>query len=257
MPVTSPLPPENSGIIAPAPWQLNGKGYVVAVWMPYPNNTADKPEVDKSKAKPARNLFVTLAKKAGRLRPHGRVQLLIFAHYRQSDVGPYDELLHIPHLSHGIVAGYPSIDKIYVSTMASVINGQQNWGISKQLAEFDYQQDSAATQLQAESIQLKTLDQQAIAQIELQANRFTFPVSTALIPARLRTLVQDWGGKRFYTAPEASGQACLATIKNWWFDPFYFPDLSQGKVLAAFKMTHFKMTFPPATMTQANLAQPG
>lgn len=252
MPIKSPLPPENSVIIAPAPWQLNGKGYVMAVWMPHVNKTADKPEVDKPKAKPAKNLLVTLAKKAGRLRPQGRVQLLIFAHYRQSDVGPYDELLHIPHLSHGIVAGYPSIDKIYVSTMASVINGQQNWGIPKQLAKFDYRQASPSAQLQTESIALKTPDQQAIAQIELQANRFTFPVSTALIPARLRTLVQDWGGKRFYTAPEASGQACLATIKNWWFDPLYFPDLSQGKVLAAFKMTDFKMIFPPAKVIETN-----
>ncbi|RYY80314.1 MAG: hypothetical protein EOO69_02665 [Moraxellaceae bacterium] len=222
----------------PAPWQLMGDGYVVAVWMPNLKNTIEQSE--HTLARKAIN-------KASRLWSQGRVQLLIFAHYTQSDVGPYDELLHIPQLSHGVVEGYPSIDRIYVSSMASVINGQQNWGIPKELALFDYQ---PATGLQAKSITVTMPDQQPIARIELQASRFKFPVNTALIPARLRTLVQDWRGKRFYTAPEASGRACFASVKHWWFDPVYFPDLSGGKVLAAFKMTDFKMTFPLAKITR-------
>lgn len=226
-----------SGIF-PAPWQLMGNGYVVAVWMPNRNNTVEQSEQALSRK---------IIHKASLLGSRGRVQLLIFAHYTHSDAGPYDELLHIPQLSHGAVQGYPSIDKIYVSSMASVINGQNNWGIPKQLASFDYHQ--AATAQATESIKLHTPDQQPIARITFQTSRFKFPVTTALIPARLRTLVQDWRGKRFYTAPAASGQASFATVKNWWFDPVHFPDLSQGKVLAACKISDFNMVFPLAKIT--------
>ncbi len=93
---------------------------------------------------------------------------------------------------------------------------------------------------------LTTTDQQPIAHIEFQARGFKFPISTALIPKRLRTLVQDWQGKRFYTAPEAKGQAYLATVKNWSFDPVYFPDLSQTKVISAIKIKDLAMVFPIA-----------
>lgn len=238
MSANSPLQPDglqsnNPVVTAPAPWQLKGKGYVVAVW---------RPDSDQSLQSPAKRITS--------LWPRGSIQLLIFAHYTQSDAGAYDELLHIPHLSHGVIQGYPSIDKIYVSTMASIVNGQQNWGIPKQLANFDYQQATALAASQPESIKLYTPSQQPIARIELQSSQFNFPVNTALIPARLRTLVQDWNGKRFYTAPEATGQASLATVKNWWFDPVYFPDLSNTKVLAAFKITDFQMNFPLAKITK-------
>ena len=152
---------------------------------------------------------------------------------------------HIELLSRGIIKGYPSIDKIYVSTLASVINGQKNWGIPKQLAQFDYQNITGQKMEQdVERIQLKTLKHQPIAHIEFQTQRLQFPVSTTMLPRRLRTLVQDWQGKRFYTAPEASGHACIASVKNWTFDPVHFPDLSQSKVLSAFKISGFNMIFP-------------
>lgn len=233
------LQPHNT-TAAPAPWQLTGEGYVVAVWMPQAQALSAEHTEHHAKTKKAS------------LWPRGRIQLLIFAHYTQSNVGPYDELLHIPQLSQGVVDGYPSIDKIYVSTMASVVNGQQNWGIPKQLAVFNYQQ---ATEPQStELIQLTTSDQQPIVRIELQKGGFRFPVNTALVPARLRTLVQDWQGKRFYTVPEATGQACFAKVKDWWFDPFHFPDLSAAKVISAFKITDFQMAFPQAEIISLHSA---
>lgn len=211
---------DSSTKMAPAPWHLTGEGYVVAVWMPASDTTSKWRW------------------------PRGHIELLVFANYIHSDVGPYHELLHIPHLSRGIIKGYPSIDKIYVSTLASVINGQKNWGIPKQLAQFDYQKITAQSEQDVERIQLKTLKHQPIAHIEFQTQRLQFSVSTTMLPRRLRTLVQDWQGKRFYTAPEASGHACIASVKNWTFDPVHFPDLSQSKVLSAFKISGFNMIFP-------------
>ncbi len=208
--------------LAAAPWQLSGQGYVIAVWQPSSVNH----------------------KKQTLWRSRGQIQLLIFANYTHSDVGPYYELLHIPNLKRGAIKGYPSINKIYVSSMASVINGQQNWGIPKELAVFDYH--SAKQGNDSDVVVLKTTHQQPIAHIEFQPRGLKFPISTALIPKRLRTLVQDWQGKRFYTAPEAKGQAYLATVKNWSFDPVYFPDLSQAKVISAIKIKDLEMVFPTA-----------
>ncbi len=203
---------------APAPWRLTGEGYVVAVWMPMSATKIKMPWL------------------------RGRIQLLIFANYAQSNVGAYYELLHIPHLNHGVIKGYPSIDKIYVSTMASVINGQQNWGIPKELARFDYH--NADGQPNTDLIEVKTPDDQAIARIEFESGGIKFPISTALAPKRLRTLVQDWQTKRFYVAPEAKGQACFAKVKNWTFNADYFPDLSQAKVISAIKISELEMIFP-------------
>ncbi len=93
---------------------------------------------------------------------------------------------------------------------------------------------------------LTTTNQQPIARIEFKSSGLKFPISTALIPKRLRTLVQDWQGKRFYTAPEAKGQAYLATVKSWSFDPVYFPDLSQTRVISAIKIKDLAMVFPIA-----------
>lgn len=216
---------DSSTKMAPAPWHLTGEGYVVAVWMP------------------------TSATATQRRWSRGHIQLLVFANYTHSDVGPYHELLHIPQLTRGAIKGYPSIDKIYVSTLASVINGQKNWGIPKELALFDYQKAIGKLEQNIERIQLYTTNQQPIAHIEFQTQRIQFPVNTALVPRRLRTLVQDWRGKRFYTAPETSGHACLASVKNWSFDPAYFPDLSRAKVLTAIKINDFKMVFPVAKTT--------
>ncbi len=212
---------ENSSLAA-APWQLSGEGYVVAVWQSS-NSNHNKQKVWRSR---------------------GQVQLLIFAHYQQSDVGTYDEILHIPNLKRGAIKGYPSIAKIYVSSMASVINGQKNWGIPKELAVFDYRSAKQATD--SDVVVLKTTNQHPIAHIEFQVRGFKFPISTALIPKRLRTLVQNWQGKRFYTAPEAKGQAYLARVKSWSFDPVYFPDLSKAKVISAIKIKDLEMVFPIA-----------
>ncbi len=222
---------QSEKIVAPAPWQLSGEGYVVSVWMPMSTSTP--------------------ATKIKRPWSRGHIQLLIFANYTQSDVGPYYELLHIPQLTRGVIEGYPSISKIYVSSMASVTNGQKNWGIPKELAHFESRKMVGALpdRMGTEIVELKTTDHQSIARIEFQPHGLKFPISTALMPKRLRTLVQDWQGKRFYTAPEAKGQACFTKVKSWSFDSAYFPDLSKSKVISAIKIRDLEMIFPTAKVS--------
>jgi len=69
----------------------------------------------------------------------GTIQLI---RYHSSPVGPYDELLYIPgNMSYKVgsttVSGL-SVTRIYVSTVASIVNGRRNWNIPKHLARFDF-----------------------------------------------------------------------------------------------------------------------
>jgi hypothetical protein len=43
----------------------------------------------------------------------------------------------------------------------------------------------------------------------------------------------------------------LARVRHWRFDPRYFPDLAQGQVVAAARITDFRMVFPVATVEPA------
>jgi acetoacetate decarboxylase len=59
--------------------------------------------------------------------------------YEQSPVGPYQELLFIPGRFQFGRRRYYMVTQIYVSTQVSVENGQENWGIPKQLAQFHFE----------------------------------------------------------------------------------------------------------------------
>jgi acetoacetate decarboxylase len=65
--------------------------------------------------------------------------------YDTSGVGAYKELLFIPALFDFDKKKAFNISKIYVSTEESVYNGIENWGIPKQLANFNIQQTSSQT----------------------------------------------------------------------------------------------------------------
>jgi hypothetical protein len=62
--------------------------------------------------------------------------------YKDSNAGPYDELLFAIPCSKPSIPGeiFPTyhIPVIYVSTEESVRNGRRNWGIRKELADFSW-----------------------------------------------------------------------------------------------------------------------
>ena len=71
--------------------------------------------------------------------PIGRLIQVLLVRYQHSPVGPYDELLI---LDHPLISKWrlSSIPKIFVSTEISVQHGQQLWGIPKELATFEWQE---------------------------------------------------------------------------------------------------------------------
>ena len=104
--------PDKVVALAPAPWDLAGRGYIFAVWMP-------QDVLDHGSFIPPQT------PRAGR----GRVAFAMFVDYSSSDVGPYHELLYIPgklRFGEDRRDARLSISRIFVSSQASVVNGRLN-----------------------------------------------------------------------------------------------------------------------------------
>lgn len=206
----------------PAPWQLRGDGYIVLF-----------------KADPAwlkQHGFIPDELKDRYIPSVGTA---MFVNYAESTAGPYGELLFIPGKFRFDEGDFYSITKIYVSTMESVVNGQNNWGIPKELADFSFEQ----TGRQQERI-LVSKAGQTIADCSFRSGTLPLPINTKLLPRKMKTVAQPWGEQLIYTTPEASGSALMASMTAAEFDPQHFPDLKQVRILAVTRTRNFKMRFP-------------
>jgi len=208
----------------PAPWTLAGYGYIVLF-----------------KAKPAwllENGFIN-SEMQDRYIPSIGAAMLV--NYQDSTAGPYGELLFIPGKFRFPEGARYSITKIYVSTMESVVNGRENWGIPKEMADFEFtlQEDGS------EHVRV-SLAGQTIAACHLREGRFSLPVTTSILPGKLCSVAQFGEGKVFYTSPQAHSRLKMAKIEKIEIDSRLFPDLNQVKVLGVFKADKMAMQFPPA-----------
>ena len=220
----------NAGIaLAPAPWDLAGQGYLLALWMP-------QDVLDHG------SFILPQTPRASR----GRIAFAMFVDYARSDVGPYHELLYIPgKLRFGAEKedARLSISRIFVSSQASVVNGRLNWGIPKDRCDFRVQCDGAR-----DRVALLGEDGRNFAEMEFEAFGPRLPAPMQWTPRSWRTLSQVRDGQRYTYVPEARGHFRFARVRQWRFDAAVFPDLAQGRVLAAMKITDFRMTFPVASV---------
>ncbi|HEX4937173.1 MAG TPA: hypothetical protein VFX11_00750 [Candidatus Kapabacteria bacterium] len=212
--------------LVPAPWQLKGQGYILAIRLP--------------DAFLDHQSFIADSQRHTR---RGRVAYVMFVDYRESDVGPYHELLYIPGTLAFGRRRHLSISKIYVSTRDSVVNGHANWGIPKERCDFQVRYGVEGV----DEVRLLR-DGQVIAELDLRPRLFRVPFDGRLVPARFRTLAQHFEGREFTYIPVAKGHVRPASLVRSRFDSRHFPDISQGKVVACVKVTDFDMTFPVATV---------
>jgi hypothetical protein len=213
--------------MCPAPWDLRGAGWIVALKLPTPH--------------PAHDAFLP-RELAGRGR--SLASYLMYVDYAESGCGPYRELLFIP-------GAFPfddghrhlSISRILVSTWDSVVNGRNNWGIPKDRAEFEVERGGG----REERVRV-TSEGREVCELRFATLRFAppLPVHGALVPASLRTLAQRCRGQTFYYAPQARGRIRPGRLLSWRFDPALFPDLAGAAVVATLKVESFRMTFPVA-----------
>lgn len=221
--------------LAPAPWDITGNGYIVAVWMP-------REVIDTNSFLPP-DLAHT---------HRGRLALMMFVDYRESPCGAYKELLYIPGPLSFSSQRTRSITRCFVSTYGSVVNGRRNWGIPKDRADFRiYYGNDGIDRVRVQH------QGHPFAEFAFQEKGPSTPFNAALIPRFLRTFGQHWEGHEYVYTPSATGHVQWATLLDAQFDAAYFPDLSRGKVLAVIKARDFNMRFQPATITRIAEPFPG
>lgn len=211
---------------APAPWDLAGQGYLFALRLP-------QDVLEHGSFLP----------QGVRRRGPGGLAYAMFVDYASSDVGPYHELLYIPGVLDVGGRRALSISRIFVSSWASVVNGQNNWGIPKDRCDFDVRYGADGIDRVA---LIAAEGGTVIAELELQARGPRLPAPGHWVPKKLRSLSQLHQGKVYSYAPEARGHFRFARVRSWRFDARHFPDLARGEVVAAIKITDFRMVFPVA-----------
>ncbi|MDX1994809.1 MAG: acetoacetate decarboxylase family protein [bacterium] len=207
--------------VAPPPWDLTGSGYIFLYKFPR--------EFVLSQG------FVPLEWENRFIGGFGAVMIV---DYYTSDVGPYRELLFIPGLFQHPFGKRYSITKIYVSSIESVVNGQENWGIPKELADFHF-----SNRLNGEERVIVKRDGQVFFDATLKSSGLRLPVNSRLIPLNL-SLGQEYGERSYVTRPHASGWVGLGGFKQVQVDERYFPNISAQRPLLAARAVDFKMTFP-------------
>ena len=212
---------ENNVASFPAPWNLKGKGYIFIYRF-------NEDFVQKNGNVPA---FLE-GKFAGGF---GSVMLVDYA---ESNAGPYGELLFIPGKFHFEGKKLDTISRIYVSSMESVINGRANWGIPKEKADFKFEKIN-----DNEEKATITVDGNIAASFTIKSGKFSFPVSTKLLPF---PLVQEYEEKHYFTNFFGSGKGHLAKVKDIKINEKYFPDVSLCHPIAVIQVDPFKITFPKA-----------
>ncbi|KLT46231.1 hypothetical protein CC85DRAFT_298922 [Cutaneotrichosporon oleaginosum] len=128
---------------APAPWRCRATVYTAVFWVS-PSQTAD-PAFAEAAYDPLER-----AAPFGAGKPEGGVGSIMLIRYRDTPVGPYDEMMLLPG-KFGYEVDAPSagagkrskksklrITRIYVSQRNTTWNGRTNWNIPKHLARFDF-----------------------------------------------------------------------------------------------------------------------
>jgi Acetoacetate decarboxylase (ADC) len=216
----------------PAPWNLRGSAWIIALKLP--------------PGAPARDAFLPPGL-AGRGR--GVASYLMYVDYSESECGPYRELLFIPGaFPFGDGRRHLTISRIVVSTWDSVANGRDNWGIPKDRADFEVEQGLEGGREDRVRV---VSEGRELCELRLATLRYapSLPVPGGLLPARLRTLAQNFRGRTYYYAPSAGGRVRPGRLLSWRFNAALFPDLAGAAVLAALKVESFRMTFPVADVT--------
>lgn len=207
----------------PAPWKLQGYGYILLYRFGTNFANLQAPEFLTNKAIPG----------------FGSVMLV---NYQTSNCGSYGELLVIPGKYQYGQEKKHTISKIYVSSQASVDNGRINWGIPKELAQFSFEP-------QSDKIEKVTVtngnkgESAPIFSASFKTGSIQFPVSTRLLPF---PLIQHLAGQAFLTTFSGKGTGRFATMTDLNITGNSFPDLTCFKPLAIIKVDPFEITFPAA-----------
>ncbi len=198
--------------VAPAPWVLQGQGVIVVLR-------------DTSRVPASRGAF-------------GRFSLVMFVDYTASDVGPYRELLTIPRVERwpDVVGG--TVEHIWVTSAASALNGNANWGLTKSVADIRREPapDGAERWTAAD-------DRGPLAEFTHRPRGPRFPVAK---PKNAAKLVQRRDGLSWVTPVSLLAWSRLSSVDGLWLDPERLLDTERHRPVAAMQITSGRLGFHEA-----------
>lgn len=239
-------------MIVPPPWRLAGHGYIIILSPSKKGSDGDPPATRGA---------------AGRMHPIGGPGILMALDYERTDAGAYREVLFVPgyvsvHTKGGVaphdrqrtadragivIRGH-TVSWIIVNTARSRDSGRANWGLPKELGSIDWQEVDRGTR-----VAVFGADGRKLLRIEISrltggmrplVSALSFPVTARLLP---HTLVQLRQELIYTTSVGASGRARPAgKVRIESLSP-ETAEVEGRRVLAAFEIQRFTLTFPPAT----------
>jgi len=211
--------PKQTYQISPAPWHLKGEGYLLLYR--YNQDFLNKEGCIAEELK---------------LKQKWNIGSVMLVNYLDSPVGPYGELLFIPGMFQVNGKSYWHISKIYVSSLDSVMNGRDNWGIPKELAQFEF--SSLSKGLNSVKV---AINEQLVFSCNFKDWGPSFPINTSIFPFEF---YQPLNGKQYLTHPKGSGNAHFTKPKLLETGLGLFPSIGTQTRLACLHIPDFKLAFP-------------
>ncbi len=206
----------------PAPWHLHGEGFVLVYHFP---RSFILPLIERQSSIPSSELGRFL----------GGFSFVMLMNYARSEVGPYQELLFIPgRFQLGAASGY-TVTNILVSSLASAVNGRSNWGLPKEVAQFEWQSSGHYQR----TIQVAR-QHETFLSVRFRASKFHFPLPFGLFPF---SLVQAFNQQVYVTRLSGWGTAHFAHLNLLSTQSHFFPSVFHHSPLAVFMLSRFDVTF--------------
>lgn len=218
--------------IVPPPWSLSGRGYLLLL-------------------APRRNEG-GLPRGLHRSRRSGGFGALMIVEYLSSTVGPYREILYIPHGATArcrssarerahLLRGH-SISRIYVTSEVSRRSGAANWGIPKELGRITWRCSSP----KLESILLEDRSGLPLLRVEIARRCALLPACSLPFSSRLlpHTLIQRTPRGVLRTRIAVEGRARLAGRARMESLSPRCAGLASRRILLAFRIPRALLRFP-------------
>ncbi|MBJ7472387.1 MAG: acetoacetate decarboxylase family protein [Solirubrobacteraceae bacterium] len=201
--------------LVPAPWALSGQAVVL--------------------------LLRATARRGGTPGLAGRFSAVAFVDYATSGVGPYRELLHVPRVTRWSDAIGPTVAGIWVTTQASVVSGNHNWGLTKKLARIERERVGGGRP------EHWIAEDEAGELGSLVHRPWGVPVPVGKPRAGGR-LLQRRDGFAWATPVSVFGLARPTSVWDVKLDADRVTDLERHRIVAAFSITSGRMGFHAATI---------
>lgn len=209
----------------PPPWTLTGRAFVLMFNFPEKFVKAEKLLPAPFQRRFARG-----------------IGMIALVDYATSPVGPYRELAVSPGLVYDEGKKLHTVSRIYVDSEASMVSGRANWGLPKELAEFDWR-DEYDGQLSRVSV---SKDGAQMLSIAFRPGKLALPLPGWLV--RLK-LFQIWEDQAYRTPFRVKGRVRMAQPGEVVIDTTRFPSFEQIRPLGVIALDQFELRFPPAEIS--------